>query len=57
MRHHQAPVEVRQAVPGGSLPYLLQPPGAAWGRGLQCGGGGGLLQGDVEAVGALGGDG
>jgi len=33
---------------------LLPPPGAVWGRGLQRGGGTGLLHGATEAVAAIG---
>ncbi len=55
MWHHQAPAGMLQEIPGGGMPCLLPLQGAAWGRGFQCGGGGGLLQGVVEAVEALGG--
>jgi len=51
---HRATAEVLQAMPGGSLPCLLPLPGAAWGGGLQRGGGAGLLHGAVEALAALG---
>ena len=50
MRHHQTPAGTLQEMPGGGVPCLLPPQQAVWGWELQRGGGGGLLQGVVDAV-------